>query len=316
MKILPDFYFHTAASLLLAWLCLGCSQTNIPVSENNFVSKKQTCIAGYVVEIEPLSWEGLSDAPLEFSYRIQIENGDKVKLTYRAYPPGPVQRKPVLSFHAGSIQINDFVEVCGQQNQTSGSIDVNLPDDYIRSYPSTVYVVVRHAEKLSDSTNTNLSPEGLLQAQSYASIFSKTLFSAAIATEFCRTAQTAQPVTLAQQLPLFIQGFDFSSNFLETCDPQISTTTQKIPAQFADLSSILGYLSDKHSPGNLFIVGHSNTVPDWVTVLSGQKICPSIIPFSTENDCQMPDHEFGHVFEIQRAKEANFGILNHQEMGL
>lgn len=109
------------------------------------------------------------------------------------------------------------------------------------------FVVVRHAEKATDDPdNPNLSDIGRARAQRLAAKLAHTDLIAVLVTEFRRTHQTAQPTADAHGLPL-------------------TRYYAKGPA-----NEIAARWRNEYRRGTVLVVGHSNTVPDLVSALSGR----------------------------------------------
>ena len=116
--------------------------------------------------------------------------------------------------------------------------------------PQTLtFVVVRHAEKgVDDARDPSLSAAGQARAQRLAALLADAPLTAAYATAYRRTQQTAQPAAAAHALTVL--AYD-----------------AQLPAdQFAR------QLRADHATGTVLVVGHSNTVPDIVGALSGQTV--------------------------------------------
>ena len=125
------------------------------------------------------------------------------------------------------------------------------------------FIVVRHAEKATDDPeDPNLSAIGLERAQRLARELTDAPLVAVYATEFKRTRQTAQPTADAHRLPM-------------------TAYYSKGPAH-----ELAAQWKAQHARGAVLIVGHSNTVPDLVTALSGQTATP------------MPDTEYDRLTRI------------------
>lgn len=126
------------------------------------------------------------------------------------------------------------------------------------------FVVVRHAEKATDDPeDPRLSAAGLQRAQRLARLLADAPVVAVYATEFRRTRETGQPTANAHQLP-------------------VAAYFSRGPAS----ESAARWRRD-HDRGTVLIVGHSNTVPDLVTALSGQAATP------------MPETEYDRVTRIR-----------------
>lgn len=114
---------------------------------------------------------------------------------------------------------------------------------------ATTFVIVRHAEKSTDDAqDPSLSETGKARAQSLARLLADAPLSAAYATGYRRTQQTAQPAADAHGIRITIH------------DAKISATT------------LASQLRAAHAHGTVLVVGHSNTVPGIVTALSAQPV--------------------------------------------
>jgi broad specificity phosphatase PhoE len=121
-----------------------------------------------------------------------------------------------------------------------------------RSATTTTVVVVRHAEKqLGTIDDPPLSPEGEARAERLARLLGDASFGAVTAilvTDTRRSQQTAAP--LAKRLRL---------------QPQVVAAT--------DVEEMLEHVRE-HRGSRVLVVGHSNTVPDIVGRLAGEKVPP------------------------------------------
>lgn len=114
---------------------------------------------------------------------------------------------------------------------------------------AVTFVIVRHAEKSSDDArDPSLSEIGKARAQGLARLLADTPLSAAYATGFRRTQQTAQPTADAHGVRITIY------------DAQMPAT------------ALASQLRAAHAHGTVLVVGHSNTVPEIVSALSGQPV--------------------------------------------
>jgi len=102
-------------------------------------------------------------------------------------------------------------------------------------------ILVRHAERLDESTDSPLSTAGEQRAQLLARMLDSAGVSAIYTTHFQRTFKTAEP--LAKRLGL--------------------TITQDDPPA----AELLRRIRASHPTGTVLIVGHSNTVPELLTAL-------------------------------------------------
>ena len=137
---------------------------------------------------------------------------------------------------------------------------------FLASCKTTTYYVVRHAEKETTNTMTNdvpLSAEGKQRAEALKDLLQSKNIEAIYATNYIRTKSTAQP--LAQEKNITIQVYD--------------------PRDTGFVSRIRNI-----SPGNVLIVGHSNTVDDIVNQLEGKTVIPG----------DLPESEYGDLFVVKR----------------
>lgn len=120
--------------------------------------------------------------------------------------------------------------------------------------------LTRHAEKSATGTDPALTAEGVTRANNIAAALKKTGITAIYSTNFVRTKQTAQPLSnLLTNVP--VQTYD--------------------PNQLANFAAQLRAL-----PGNTLVVGHSDTTPELIRLLSGD-VVPAI-----------PETEFDRLYQI------------------
>jgi broad specificity phosphatase PhoE len=98
-------------------------------------------------------------------------------------------------------------------------------------------IVVRHAEKADQSTDTALSEAGRARAAALAALLARAGVTAVYATQYRRTVQTVQP--LADTLKL---------------------TVQTMPAD--DTAGLVARLRSQHASDVVLVAGHSNSVPE------------------------------------------------------
>lgn len=134
----------------------------------------------------------------------------------------------------------------------------------------TVVYLIRHAEKADASANTNLSAAGLQRADNWAVILQDVPFTAFYSTNYNRTRQTIQPTA--------------TSNGKEV--------TLYDPANFSLASVIVN-----HAGKNVFIVGHSNTIPALINTYLGQNIYPD-----------MAETDFGNLYKVTVID----GVVSHE----
>ena len=112
---------------------------------------------------------------------------------------------------------------------------------------TSVYYFIRHAEKdRSDSTNKNpsLTIQGLERANKWAVFFKDKNIAAVYSTNYIRTQQTALPIAKEQNIEI------------------ISYTAKELISE--------KFIANNKGK-NIVIVGHSNTTPELVNSLLGEK---------------------------------------------
>ncbi|MCG9695796.1 phosphoglycerate mutase family protein [Shewanella sp. Isolate11] len=118
---------------------------------------------------------------------------------------------------------------------------------------SRTIILVRHAEKLSDTDDPGLTVQGQQRAKALVEVLNKTPLSLAITTQFARTRETLAPLIKARELPHIMVA-----------------ASRNITAHIAEIKQTI----NQHS-GNIIIAGHSNTVPLIIQALGGPKL-PSL----------------------------------------
>ena len=113
---------------------------------------------------------------------------------------------------------------------------------------TTIYFI-RHAEKVDSSKNPDLSTFGLERAAHWSEIFSVIPFDAVYSTDFTRTKQTAAPTAANKKLTITIY------------DPK-NIDLQKFK------TDNLGK--------TILVVGHSNSIPNFVNKLINQDVYQTI----------------------------------------
>jgi broad specificity phosphatase PhoE len=114
---------------------------------------------------------------------------------------------------------------------------------------TTTYYFIRHAEKVDNSQNPDLSEIGLERANLWNKIFSEVSFDEIYSTDYKRTIQTATPTAADNKI-------------------QIKLYNPKTIAIDSFKKETLGK--------KVLIVGHSNTTPNFVNQIINQKIYADI----------------------------------------
>jgi broad specificity phosphatase PhoE len=114
---------------------------------------------------------------------------------------------------------------------------------------TTTILLVRHAEKdtLMVGADPPLSAAGILRAQELARVLGDTPIAAIYVTPYQRNRQTAQPLATRLGRPLTVVNA---------------------------VDSTIVLLRTQHYGQTVLVVGHSNTLPQIIEALSGEKIPP------------------------------------------
>jgi broad specificity phosphatase PhoE len=116
--------------------------------------------------------------------------------------------------------------------------------------PSTVVLLVRHAERAPGSGDVPISDAGQSRAQALAEVGKVAGVSAVITTQFQRTQQTAAPLATALGLT-----------------PVVVAAQADAAKHAADVAAAVRAQAGK----TVLVVGHSNTVPAIVAALGGPR---------------------------------------------
>ena len=162
--------------------------------------------------------------------------------------------------------------------------------------PTSVYLV-RHAEKGSDS-NPSLTQAGQQRAQDLATLLRSADLDAAYSTDYCRTAQTAQPTAQDHNLSLDVmKTMGVPVNFT-SCTPEIQVNTQVTNASSNHAATVANHILNNHTGSEVLVVGHSNTIPEIVKALGADSPCPDLAPLGTNGECYIPNQEYDNLFVV------------------
>ena len=109
----------------------------------------------------------------------------------------------------------------------------------------TTMILVRHAEKVDDSRDPDLSEAGYDRAENLAEIFNKLSFDAVYSTDFIRTRETANPIDESNNLS--IQSYDPQNPLLE-----------------------VEKWIEMHQGETILVSGHSNSTPTFANTILGE----------------------------------------------
>ena len=139
----------------------------------------------------------------------------------------------------------------------------------------TTFILVRHAEKVDNSDDPDLSIKGYERAENLANIFSKTEINAIYSTNLTRTEETVRIV--AENNAIEIETYGVQTP-VETVNDWI----------------------DKHRGEVVFVSGHSNTTPVFANALLGRQ------HFSGSFD----ESDYGNLLIITLSETGNSRLLH------
>ncbi|WP_310556590.1 phosphoglycerate mutase family protein [Flavobacterium sp.] len=113
----------------------------------------------------------------------------------------------------------------------------------------TNYYLIRHAEKVDNSKNPELSDLGKIRAENYKNLFSEIKLDYIYSKDFIRTTNTVNPTAIEKKLEII----------------------KYIPKDL-DIENLKKVTLGK----NVLIVGHSNSTPDLVNRLINEKVYTQI----------------------------------------
>jgi 2,3-bisphosphoglycerate-dependent phosphoglycerate mutase len=114
---------------------------------------------------------------------------------------------------------------------------------------TTTYYFIRHAEKVDNSKNPDLSEIGLERAKLWNEIFSEINIDAIYSTDFKRTLQTITPIANSKKVTII----NYNPKTIDIESFKKNTLGKKV-----------------------LVVGHSNTIPNFVNQIINKKIYSDI----------------------------------------
>jgi phosphohistidine phosphatase SixA len=127
-------------------------------------------------------------------------------------------------------------------------------------------IVTRHVEKADEpADNPGPSELGAFRADRLADMFEETGVDSVFASHLLRSFSTASPLARRISVPVHIY-------------------------EAPDVAGLVARIDSEHRHDTVFVVGHSNTVPDIVEALSGQEVAP------------IDESRYGDLFVVIRPK--------------
>ncbi len=153
-------------------------------------------------------------------------------------------------------------------------LTVTLPTSAQQSSDITTFILVRHAEKIDDSEDPELSPEGYQRAERLAEMLQNISFNAVYSTARIRTMETVR---------LIVDANNKSIIEYDTDKPDEVTN---------------GWI-EQHSGETILVSGHSNTIPHFANSLLGEEFYADVFDES----------DYVNLFIITIDSELNRKIL-------
>jgi 2,3-bisphosphoglycerate-dependent phosphoglycerate mutase len=139
----------------------------------------------------------------------------------------------------------------------------------------TTFILVRHAEKVDDSRDPDLSEEGYKRAALFERMLENIQFDAVYSTPFIRTRETARPISERHQLT--IQEYDHRN-------PENTAAEWR----------------EKHRGQYVLVAGHSNSTPAFANALLGRE------HFSEKFD----ESDYGNILIVTITAEGESHLLH------
>lgn len=144
----------------------------------------------------------------------------------------------------------------------------------LQSSEATTIILVRHAEKESSGKDPSLTAEGVARAEDLKQLLQNVKLNAVYSTDYQRTRLTALPT--ADLHGLDIQLYD--AKMLETFKQEILNTRQG---------------------QKILVVGHSNSTPNLINLLTGENIYQ-----------QIPESDYDNLYIVTVIESAKAETLN------
>lgn len=163
----------------------------------------------------------------------------------------------------------------------------------------TTLILVRHAEKAAGE-NPVLTAAGTARAAALVEVVEDAGVAAVYATEWCRTALTAEPLAAALGQPIRVQPNQVAGDQLAGCG--LTRPAVPLDGSIAGPADLLAHVLAAHRGERVVIVGHSNTVPALVEAAGGSPLCPDYFAL-IDGACRIPDQpghdEYHHLFVLE-----------------
>jgi broad specificity phosphatase PhoE len=199
------------------------------------------------------------------------------------------------------------LSACGAR---SSNPDVATQSNTTRAAETTV-LLARHAERASQAANSDLAPAGFARAELLTAIAREARVAAILTTDFCRTAQTGQPVALNLGLPLEVMQTGNANAGLDGCTPPITVRTA--PESVPTAEGIANRIKRNYAGRAVLVIGHANTIPQIAAAL-GAPLCPQFLAVGNNGQCQIPETDYHDLFLVKIAADGAVAV-EHRRYG-
>lgn len=172
----------------------------------------------------------------------------------------------------------------------------------------TTVILVRHAEKATGD-NPSLTAEGKERAAELVKVLGDSGISAIYSTEYCRTTQTAEPLARHLQLPIGIKEVSGGKPGFESCDPDMTVLTERVPTGDDFYSELVELILTRHENETVIVVSHSNVTPRLVEELGAASPCPTLFPLDADGECHIPESQYYHLFIVKIPKRGSPTVI-------
>lgn len=139
----------------------------------------------------------------------------------------------------------------------------------------TTLILVRHSEKMDDSQDPGLLPQGVERSRLLARMFAETEFDAVYSTPYIRTRETVRLIAEQNQIDI----------------------TEYQPE---DIETFGARLVENHRGGHVLISGHSNTVPQLANALLGRQELPG----------NFDESDYDNILVVTISSDGSSGLLH------
>lgn len=159
---------------------------------------------------------------------------------------------------------------CKGKNSNVDSTELNISE--LMQPNTTTLICIRHAEKVANTSDPFLTKAGKQRAKDLVRLLDNVKVDAIYSSEFNRTLETVLPLSQKKSIPT------------KTYDPR-------------DFKSLINKLLTIHKNQTVVIVGHSNSTPQLVNLLSG-----------TETYSEFDEKDYDNLFLVSLKDQGDTNV--------